>query len=164
MNRSLDTDRAVDRWLADAEQHGQEVMELVASVRRLRAILPSDTREPTPRAIVRNALVEVLNAMGKPEHRNTIYDTLCAQGIVVSGKNPINNMGSILSQHSDVFVSHGQGVWGLRAWQKPRALYNGRQDDKSEGWDFKANTEDYPEDNRKTVAARASDNPDDLPW
>ena len=63
---------------------------------------------------IRSAAIDVLARHGKPIHRKIISDELASMGVYVSGKNPIANLGAILSRHAEDFVPHSQGIWGLK--------------------------------------------------
>ena len=75
--------------------------------------------EPSKVEGVRTAAIEVLVRSGKPIHRQEILNELGEMGIRVSGKEPVNNLGSVLSRFSDEFQPHGNGVWGLKGWSIP---------------------------------------------
>ena len=47
-------------------------------------------------------------------------------GVYVSGKDPVANLGAILSRHAEDFVPHSQGIWGLKA---PEPSNNGSSPD-----------------------------------
>ena len=64
---------------------------------------------------IRSAAIDVLARHGKPIHRKIISDELNSMGVYVSGKDPIANLGAILSRHGEDFVPHSQGIWGLKA-------------------------------------------------
>ena len=63
---------------------------------------------------IRSAAIDVLARHGKPIHRKIISDELASMGVYVSGKDPIANLGAILSRHAEDFVPHSQGIWGLK--------------------------------------------------
>ena len=75
---------------------------------------------------IRSAAIDVLARHGKPIHRKIISDELASRGVYVSGKDPIANLGAILSRHGEDFVSHSQGVWGLKT---PVSSNNGSSPD-----------------------------------
>ena len=156
---STEMERSLDNLVNMAEQHATEVNELVTNIRRLRDILPKQTSEPSSRAEVRNALVHILDGLGTPTHRGTLYEILRADGVTVSGKNPVHNLSSILSQFSEDFHTHGQGVWGLAKWENSPPLRRGNNGD-SRDWEITEDPEDYPE----MEPAGVSDDPGDLPW
>ena len=74
---------------------------------------------------IRCAAIDVLARHGKPIHRKIISDELASMGVYVSGKDPISNLGAILSRHAEDFVPHSQGVWGLKT---PVPSNNGHRD------------------------------------
>ena len=63
---------------------------------------------------IRSAAIDVLSRHGKPIHRKIISDELASMGVYVSGKDPMANLGAILSRHGEDFVPHSQGIWGLK--------------------------------------------------
>ena len=73
---------------------------------------------PGPASVeeVRVAATLVLAQRGEPTHRQAILNELEDMGIRVSGKDPVSNLGSILSRFAKDFKSHGNGVWGLKTW------------------------------------------------
>ena len=75
---------------------------------------------------IRNATIDVLARHGKPIHRKIISDELASMGVYVSGKDPIANLGAILSRHGEDFVPHSQGIWGLKT---PEPSNNGSSPD-----------------------------------
>ena len=75
---------------------------------------------------IRNAAIDVLARHGKPIHRKIISDELASMGVYVNGKDPIANLGAILSRHAEDFVSHSQGIWGLKM---PEPSNNGNSPD-----------------------------------
>ena len=80
---------------------------------------------------IRNAAIDVLARHGKPIHRKIISDELASMGVYVSGKDPIANLGAILSRHAEDFAPHSQGIWGLKA--PPVSSNNGHRDVQEEG-------------------------------
>ena len=69
---------------------------------------------PASNEEIRLASIEILTRHGEPIHRQTIYDALLGMGIHVNGKEPVATLGTVLSRCSTDFVSHGQGIWGLK--------------------------------------------------
>ena len=63
---------------------------------------------------IRQAAIGILEENGGPLHRQVLLERMTNQGIHVSGKVPINNLGAILSRFGKDFESHGQGGWGLK--------------------------------------------------
>ena len=64
---------------------------------------------------IRQAAISLLREIDGPVHRQTLLSQMNERGVHVSGRTPVNNLGSILSRFSKDFESHGQGVWGLKA-------------------------------------------------
>ena len=72
----------------------------------------------TPKS-VREGAIKILADHDGPMHRKQIYVQLLDMGIVISGKDPIASLASVLSRNSKDFVSHGQGIWGPKAPPSP---------------------------------------------
>ena len=68
---------------------------------------------PAPKGEVCSHIAELLRIEGQPIHRKAIWERLIEQGIYVNGKDPVASLGAILSKESDLFVSYGNGLWGL---------------------------------------------------
>ncbi|MDA1219344.1 MAG: hypothetical protein O2909_07865 [Chloroflexi bacterium] len=60
---------------------------------------------------VRNAIYDILK-FEHPLHRNQIYERLREKGIVVTGKEPVNNVGAHLSLDAR-FDNVGKGMWTI---------------------------------------------------
>ena len=67
--------------------------------------------------VLREALYQRLLSVGRPMNRRVLYEHLVNSGIPVNGDNPLNNVGAHMS-NDDRFVSMGDGMWGLREWQR----------------------------------------------
>ena len=65
---------------------------------------------------IRKGSIAILENKGQPTHRMDLLKELADSGIRVGGKVPVNTLGSILSRFDKDFKPHGQGIWGLKAW------------------------------------------------
>jgi hypothetical protein len=54
---------------------------------------------------------EILQTHGKPMHLNQIHEELIARGVVLTGKNPRNNLGAVLSASKEFATKRGEGWW-----------------------------------------------------
>ena len=128
----MSTDTSASKWLREliVELAGERtrVDELIAAAQLLADYQNSKTpRQPaaSQEDIVRGA-VDILLKHEEPIHRRIIHEELRDQGIHVGGKDPVANLGAILSRQSKVFDSVGNGVWGLLLWkQKSQNQSNG---------------------------------------
>ena len=68
---------------------------------------------------IRCVAFQLLTQHESPVHRQTLLEEIENMGIHVSGKVPVNNLGSILSRFSKDFEPHGHGIWGLKSQSNP---------------------------------------------
>lgn len=54
---------------------------------------------------------EVLRTHGRPMHLNQIHEELISRGVVLTGKNPRNNLGAVLSASKEFATKRGEGWW-----------------------------------------------------
>ena len=116
MDTPADRKRILLAMKADILERLHNAQADLDAVERLLAV--QEEIEPSPPSAsveeVRQACVELLCNHGTPVHRNILLEKLNDMGIQVSGKVPVNNLGSILSRFSEDFEPHGNGVWGLK--------------------------------------------------
>ena len=120
MDTASDRKRMLLAMRTDIMQRLQNAQADLDAVDRLLAVQEEIT-PPSPTASIediRQAAIELLAQNGEPMHRQMLLDILDGMGICVGGKVPVNNLGSLLSRFSDDFTSHGNGVWGLKAWKR----------------------------------------------
>ena len=110
---------AVEEWLASIEEAAQQQLDAarqaVNAVARLRAFHADmqDPVDPSTQDEIRQGAVEILRGSLEPMHRKDIFNALVDRGLHVGGKDPINNLGAILSRNGADFESYGNGMWGL---------------------------------------------------
>ncbi len=113
----------VKEWLLAEVTHAEERLadaqaDLDAACRMLaRYETNQPTSSPGSAEDIRLAVITVLWSHHEPMHRQAIYDEIVEQGMYMNGKDPVANLGSILSRCGEDFYSHGNGIWGLKEWQ-----------------------------------------------
>ena len=76
------------------------------------SVSPSRIRNANSPGDIANAVRDVLLRAKKPMKRGDIVRELASLGMVIIGKNPNKNLGTILWRHSDMFVPIGDlGYW-----------------------------------------------------
>ena len=114
--------------LADAQADYDSACRMLARYEASQPALATSSTED-----IRIAAIEVLAHHEEPIHRQVIFDELLAIGVHIHGKDPVAGLGTVLSRCSEVFVSHGQGIWGLKEWSVNHIpaplLINGHTDD-----------------------------------
>lgn len=114
------TDTDIKQWLVEqlaaAEARLTEAGADVEAARRMLERYERSQPAPTPASSeeIREAAIEALKEYGKPIHRQDLYDALVSRGVHINGKDPVANLGAILSRCGDDFVPYGSGIWGLR--------------------------------------------------
>lgn len=78
-------------------------------------------REFSPAGSMRNAMYDKLAEAGEPLHYRELYRRLTADGVQISGSDPIRNLGAHLS-NDERFKRQGEGKWGLAAWSDPERI------------------------------------------
>jgi len=106
---------------AELDKIASEIEILSRRAESFRAVIAhyeerGESEDATPPAKeMRNAILGILEAEGKPLHYRTIHERLLSAGITVGGKNPVANVGAHLSIDSR-FENVGRGLWALKRW------------------------------------------------
>ena len=102
----------------DIKARLKEAQADLEAVNRLIAVQEEIEPPPAPASVskTRKASIAILEEKGQPMHRMDLLKELEDSGIRIGGKVPVNNLGSILSRFDEDFKPHGQGIWGLKAW------------------------------------------------
>lgn len=110
----------IEAWLDDLERQAEsrlaEAQQVIDAVRLLRQFHENTQPPPVPASPeqIREATISVLANYGRPTHRKDIFQTLQEMEVHIRGKDPVANLGAILSRYSTDFVPHGNGLWGLK--------------------------------------------------
>lgn len=112
------------QWLQELEtqleaEH-QRIEGILTGVRNLREYLLA--QQPAVQSASKEAIIQelqtILASNGQPIHRTRLHQHLAEKGIHVGGRNPVANLGAIMSRE-DAFYSAGNGEWGLTVWKRP---------------------------------------------
>lgn len=118
------TPNAITKWLHDVElslvAQQAKIDEVRAALRALMEYQQSQepARSSSTKEEICSGAIEILSEHHRPQHRRDILAQLEAKGLYIGGRDPVANLGAILSRES-VFYSAGAGEWGLTAWKTP---------------------------------------------
>ena len=108
----------VRSWLDQREEEARQKLEAAqAELEAIRLLRDSSARSRTRGSAassqeVKSGVIKVLQENGKPLHRQVIYDRLKDLDISVNGRDPVANLGAILSRNGE-FEPVGDGLWKL---------------------------------------------------
>ena len=114
----------VKEWLiaevAQAEERLADAQADLDAARRMLARYEANQPTPSPASVdeIRLAAIAILRNHGEAIHRQVIHQELSEQGLHISGKDPVANLGAILSRFGEDFHPHGNGIWGLKEWER----------------------------------------------
>ena len=100
---------------ADLEDRIWHIRETIQAVREADNKVVTSPQPNTVKLQVTDTAESIIRSKG-PQHRRTLLSLIEAHGVIVGGRDPLNNMSAYLSR-DDRFQASGDGIWSLAEQQ-----------------------------------------------